>query len=145
MRFRPAAIIFPGVTVLAVAAISQIAVHSVSDGVFTAQQADRGKASYATNCAVCHGDQLEGGGESGPSLSGDDFTLAWGGHTIAELVNRIHDTMPANEPGKLSRDEVTAITAFILASNKFPPGSTELPSDPQSLSQIRIDAVPHAK
>ena len=138
------AVIPLGLTVFAAAAIFQDIPRSASGGVFTVEQAKRGKASFETNCALCHGEQLDGS-ESGPSLSGEEFTLAWGGHTVAELLDRIHDTMPADRPGKLSREEVTGIVAYILSFNKFPAGNTELPSDAELLKQIRIDPRSAAK
>ena len=35
---------------------------SVWDGVFTAEQADRGAAAYKTSCSECHGGDLMGDG-----------------------------------------------------------------------------------
>ena len=39
---------------------------------FTADQAAAGEAAYATQCAVCHGENLSDG-EFGPPLSGSNF------------------------------------------------------------------------
>src|ERR1700677_4631375 len=36
---------------------------SVWDGVYTAEQADRGKALYGKQCASCHGAGLDGSGQ----------------------------------------------------------------------------------
>jgi mono/diheme cytochrome c family protein len=144
MKFQLAVVVPLGLSVLAAVAISQNVTRSASDGIYTAEQAKRGKASFETNCAVCHGDQLDGS-ESAPSLSGDDFTLAWGGHTVGELVDRIHNTMPPDHPGTISRDEATGIAAYVLSVNKFPAGTAELTSDEEQLKQIRIDATASAK
>src|SRR5207244_6583391 len=40
---------------------------SVNEGIYTAAQADRGKAVYAMNCAGCPGGKAEGG-TAGPTL-----------------------------------------------------------------------------
>jgi mono/diheme cytochrome c family protein len=134
-----------GLAVLAAAAvIPQDVTRNASDGVFTVEQAKRGQASFETNCAVCHGEAMDGS-ESGPSLSGEDFRLAWGGHNVSEMVDRIQTTMPSDHPGKLSREQATDISAYILSFNKFPAGTTEMPSSADSLKQIRIDAMKTAK
>src|ERR1700721_1956122 len=39
---------------------------SVWDGVYTAGQADRGKALYGKQCASCHGAGLDGSGQAPP-------------------------------------------------------------------------------
>src|SRR4051812_35764860 len=46
--------------------------RSISDGVYTLQQANRGKSIYSEQCANCHGAQLNGGDET-PPLIGDRF------------------------------------------------------------------------
>jgi S-disulfanyl-L-cysteine oxidoreductase SoxD len=145
MKLQLAVIVFIGLTVLGAAAICQNAGRSTSDGVFTVEQANRGKASFKANCATCHGEQLDGGGESGPPLSGGDFMQDWSGQTVGDLVDRIHNTMPADNPGKLSREEDADIVAYILSVNKFPAGTKELPPDAELLKQIRISAAPPAK
>src|SRR5215469_14372645 len=115
------------VTVLAAAvAFSQEATLSVWDGVYSADQAKRGESAYATNCASCHGDQLNGG-EMAPPLAGGEFMSNWNGLTLGDLFDRIRSTMPASKPGSLSRETNADILSFILAFNKFPAGDKELP------------------
>jgi mono/diheme cytochrome c family protein len=38
------------------------ATRSVNEGVYTADQAKKGEATYKEQCAACHGDNLEGSG-----------------------------------------------------------------------------------
>jgi mono/diheme cytochrome c family protein len=137
MHIKPAVVTPCCLAVLAAVAICQNVTRSASDGVFTVEQAKRGQTSFKANCAVCHGDEMDGG-ESGPSLSGDDFKLAWEGHNVGELVDRIQKTMPSDHPGKLSREEDTDIAAYILSFNKYPAGTAELPPNAESLKQILI-------
>jgi mono/diheme cytochrome c family protein len=142
MRFKFAMIATSGLVVFAVgaaAAVSQNATRSVWDGVYTTGQAKRGQTSFGNNCGACHGEELDGS-ESAPTLTGHEFMLVWGGRNLSDLLNRIHDTMPAGQPGKLSREEDADILAYILAFNKFPAGASELPTQSEILKQIRLDA-----
>jgi S-disulfanyl-L-cysteine oxidoreductase SoxD len=118
---------------------AQSAGRNVWSGVFTAAQADRGKALFAANCAKCHGDTLQGEDQA-PQLAGSNFMSNWNGENVGDLVDRIHSSMPADNPGSLSLASATDLATFILSSNQIPAGATELPHDQQLQSQIRIDA-----
>ncbi len=133
---------------LAIAALSfgvapalkaQGASRSVWSGVFTAAQAERGKALYAVNCARCHGPTLAGG--EAPGLAGSNFLSNWNGESIAALVDRIRTSMPADDPGKIGAASATDLVALILSSNQIPAGENELPRDAQIQAQIRLDAL----
>ncbi|MEO7688560.1 MAG: cytochrome c [Sphingomonas sp.] len=121
----------------AVATNAQSAANSVWGGAYTTEQAERGKAAYATNCAACHGPALTGG-DSAPPLSGGVFLNNWNGTTTGELFSRIHDTMPASDPGSLSGKTVSDIEAFMLQANGFPAGTAPLPTDPQLMTATKI-------
>ena len=123
---------------------AQNAARSIWDGVYTAAQADRGKAQYLQNCARCHVQSLDGSDEV-PPLQGAHFTANWDGQTVADLVHRIYTTMPMDNPGHLSIATATDLVAFLLASNQIPAGSAELTSNPPGQSQIRIDTSKPAK
>ena len=114
--------------------------RSVWDGVFTAEQAKRGQALYGTECARCHGDELNGG-ESAPPLAGAEFMSNWTGLTVGDLFERTRISMPQDKPGKLSRQQNADILAFVLSSNRFPAGKTELATQTEVLKQIKIDAT----
>ena len=100
---------------------------SVVDGAYTDAQAARGSDQYAQNCAACHGSGLNGNGEA-PALVGAEFVSDWAGLTLGDLVERIHNTMPQDNPGKLSRQQYADILSFILKSNGYPAGQKELDS-----------------
>jgi quinoprotein glucose dehydrogenase len=119
---------------------AQGAPRSSWSGVFTSAQVDRGKALFMDNCAKCHGENLAGD-EAAPQLAGPDFLSNWNGETVSDLVDRIHTTMPADDPGKLSLASATDIASFILSSNQMPAGAAELPRDQQLQAQVRIDAL----
>lgn len=118
---------------------AQEATRSVWDGVYTQEQADRGRPLYNQHCASCHADTLMGG-EMSPPLVGGEFLSNWNGLTLGELFERIRTTMPQNKPGKLTREVNADIIAYILSVNKFPVGKTELPHAAEFLKDIRIDS-----
>lgn len=125
--------------VLAAALYAQDVTKSVWDGVYTAAQSKRGQPLYNQNCSVCHGDTLTGG-EMAPPLTGGDFLSNWNGLTAGDLFERIRTSMPASDPGKLSREVNADILAYILSVNQFPAGNAELDRRTEYLKQIRIDA-----
>ena len=113
--------------------------RNVWDGVFTADQAAQGKAAFDNKCATCHGAELTGA-EMAPPLAGGQFLGNWSGQAVGDLFVRIHTTMPANDPGSLNNAETASILAYILSFNKFPAGTTPLPSDDAALSAIALTA-----
>ena len=116
-----------------------LAPRSVWDGVYTEEQAKRGAALYAKECAGCHGTQLTGG-EEAPALTGSTFTSNWNGLTLGELFERTRTTMPQNDPSKVSRQQHADILAFVLSFNRFPAGKVELPTQTEVLREIRFEA-----
>jgi mono/diheme cytochrome c family protein len=115
------------------------ATKSVSEGVYTAEQAKRGEAVYKEQCAACHGDNLEGSGPM-PALSGPDFVKSWKGKTVADLFDKTHSSMPATAPGSLTEKQTADIIAYLLSVAKFPAGSTELAASIDPLKLISLDA-----
>jgi hypothetical protein len=87
---------------------------------------------------MCHGDTL-GGGDEAPALAGGEFLSNWNGLTVGDLFERIRTSMPFNKPQSLNRETNAAILSYILSVNKFPAGSTELPTQTEVLKLIRLD------
>jgi mono/diheme cytochrome c family protein len=112
--------------------------RTVTEGVYTEEQAMRGQAVYKDRCAPCHGATL-GGGQA-PPLAGDELIRAWGG-PLSDLVNKIQHTMPANDPGKLTRQQSADIVAYMLLVGKFPAGRAELGAEEAMLKQITFPAA----
>jgi len=123
----------------ATSAATAPAARSVWDGVYTADQLDRGKKAYNSSCARCHGDSLLGNDDA-PALVGKDFLTKWSGKSVGEVVQLTYKTMPSDGPGKLSRKQSADMVAYILNSNDFPVGKTELPPDADTLNTILIQA-----
>jgi hypothetical protein len=49
--------------------------------------------------------------------------------------------MPLDSPGKLSRQQNVDVIAFILKTNAWPSGTTELPPESGALKQIKIETA----
>jgi S-disulfanyl-L-cysteine oxidoreductase SoxD len=113
--------------------------RSVWDSVYTDEQGKRGQAVYAEKCARCHMDTLTGDDDA-PPLSGGEFLAHWDGLTVGALHDLIRVTMPDDDPGTVSRREITDVLAYILTFNGFPAGRIELPMDSDSLKAIQFDA-----
>lgn len=110
--------------------------RSAKDGVYSDEQAKRGQATYKAQCAACHGQALNG--NLGPPLTGDDFNSAWSARPLSDVVNKIQITMPANDPGKLTREQATDVVAYLLQVGTFPAGRTDLAADEAALQQIAL-------
>ena len=91
-----------------------VAAAPENDG-FT-NQAESGAAIYASNCASCHGANLEGS-RLGPLLSGRSFLQRWGEQTPALLLGNIKANMPPGGGNNISDQDYLHITAHILAVN----------------------------
>jgi mono/diheme cytochrome c family protein len=108
-------------------------------GVYTAAQQKRGATIYNRECSTCHGETLKGG-EGAPAIAGPPFWASYGGQTVADLFDRIRQTMPAppEQPGKLTPQEYADVVAHILSVNGLPAGDVELPADVEQLKRFRI-------
>jgi alcohol dehydrogenase (cytochrome c) len=91
---------------------------------YSSEQAAQGETLFKQKCAVCHGDQLQGG--AGPTLVGNQFFLRYRGQPLSALWSTIHTQMPLNAPGTLSPTESLALVAFILQKNGFPAGPSPI-------------------
>lgn len=126
---RSAVMLYLGVAA-SVAGLAQSAGsgRSVWDGVFTNEQADRGRIPFAANCAECHGGNLEGGESA--ALVGDKFWTGWSQQTVGDLLAYVSRNMPRSEDGTLagtlSAGTYAEIVAHILQANGFPAGKGEL-------------------
>jgi len=94
---------------------------TVWDGVFTAEQAARGKTIFAAACTDCHGANL-----SAPNrlpLKGEVFLNHWMEGGLEALFARVQ-SMPNR--ANLNENAHLDVLAFLLDANGFPAGSREL-------------------
>jgi S-disulfanyl-L-cysteine oxidoreductase SoxD len=115
------------------------------DGVYTEDQARRGEPMYQQYCASCHGPDMSGG-EMAPGLTGGEFSSNWNDLTLGQLFDRMRTSMPQNNPGSLTRQQIADILAFILSKGNAPAGQTELPTQSEVLGTIKYTSMnPKAK
>jgi mono/diheme cytochrome c family protein len=108
------------------------ATASVVDGVFTSDQADRGKKEFQQICSACH---------TVAEHTGKNFESRWNGSTVGDVFDLVSNTMPESDPGGLKPDEYASILAFFLRESGFKDGAKELPSDLELLKKIRIETL----
>ena len=142
-------------------------IRSVWDGVYTKEQAKRGRPVYGKYCTECHGDtpvalapvrpnqmllegQLDflrvsdpdvGGFASAPPLSGGVFLRGWKGQTVGNLYQYARTAMPQETPGSLTDQQYADIIAYMFNLSSLPAGENELPPDAQQLNMIIIEPV----
>ncbi len=104
-------------------------------GVYTAEQAVKGKEVFHGACLGCH---------TTASHTGAAFALRWFGKPLGELYDYVSQLMPKSGPGTLTEDEYVWVIAYILKLNGMPAGSTELHADPAWLRSVRVDSTTKA-
>lgn len=102
---------------------------------FTDEQADDGAATYAIQCAACHGPELQGG-PFGPPLKGSAFEGRWGGAPLDELFGYIRASMPPAAVGQLGDETYAAVLAHVLRANGAEPGDVRLAADFEALADM---------
>jgi mono/diheme cytochrome c family protein len=126
----------PGAAQTATAANGQ---RTTWSGVYSEAQAKRGEALYAEKCASCHAPDLSGLDQA-PALVGADFNTNWNDLSINDFFERIRISMPADNPGSLSREQVADLVAFTLAKGNFPAGTSDLGAQADVLKGISFAA-----
>lgn len=131
-------LVVANVLVLAHASTTAQTAKTIWDGVFTQEQAQRGRGFYSEHCATCHGANLEGAEHR--ALTGDRFWTSWQDTTVDRLLTHVSTNMPHSEDGSLKGTlgaRVYAdIVAYILSRNDFPAGAAEL--NAASVAGVRI-------
>lgn len=138
-----AAVVILGLSGIALVSVPAHAAEpgiSAMQGVYTKDQAARGKARYFTACAACHGGVLQGDGDA-PELAGKSFMKRWGNQSVSALFTFAASQMPVGRPGSLGAQGYADVIAFILANNGLPDGARELPANEQALEGIIIETA----
>ena len=128
------AIVTCGVVLLSVVGAGAIADQatqtSVTAGVYTAAQADRGEVLFRGQCASCHA----------PNRFTDDlFYSSFAGKPLWEMFDIISDTMPGDNPASLKAEEYADVIAYLLKLNAFPTGAVDLAPTKDVLIAIQME------
>jgi cytochrome c len=86
----------------------------VPEAVAASSQVERGRAVYAENCAVCHGEDGRGGAGFGNPIWGEGAQIRKFRHAAGLLEYNLM-LMPFDDPTRVSDEDKLAVTAYILA------------------------------
>lgn len=106
---------------------------SVLAGVYTPEQAERGKTTFDNVCSACH---------TVAEHTGKNFQAKWDGTSVADAYDLISSIMPDGNPGSLKPQEYIDVIAFFLKQSGYPEGKAELPPDSAKLKDVKIVALP---
>ena len=102
---------------------------AASDTYYTAEQGSRGASIFSASCAGCHTDR---------EFSGRIFEVSWSGKSLFQFYDFIRTAMPDDDPGSLTDQEYADLVAYVLQSNGYSTGGSELPPRPDVLSSLRF-------
>ena len=106
---------------------------------FSADQVGPGKAAFAAECAMCHGDHLEG--RTAPALAGQGFAPRTNSTmTVGGIYQYMTTNMPAEKPGKLKPEEYANIMAYLLHENGYAPSGKALSPATAGNDQQQFDS-----
>lgn len=124
-------------------ASAQDVATTIADGVYSAEQAQRGKGVFDSVCARCHGIKGNGAGDpemvAGPPVARGSFLRKWESNSLGALFEYVRTTMPTDNPQSLSDQQYVDAIAQMLALSNLPTGEDELPTEVESLDHIIIE------
>src|SRR5262245_32599693 len=121
-----------------------------ASGFYSAEQAGRGKALFASACGSCHtADASRPADTEIPkrlpiALAGPTFMRKWA--TTGDLFSKVSTSMPVDRRigvGGLKHEEFVDIVAFLLQVNGLTAGR-QLPSDPEAMKKALFPRAPTA-
>lgn len=116
--------------------------RTIWDGVFTAAQAEAGKALYTANCQTCHGTTGRGG-PGGPPITGAGFNKKWVDSSVLDFYTFAHTNMPPGRAGTIGNEQdYVNIVAYVLDMHGADPGTSELVYNEEQLGNIFIVKKP---
>ncbi len=100
-------------------------------GIFTDDQARRGRTTFNEVCSECH---------TTSEFRGRSFQSNWGRRTVYSFFRTVRSTMPDDNPGGLEEQVYLDVVSYILSINGHDGGSSELSAD-SPMRDVRI--APH--
>ena len=131
--FRPRHVLLAaGVLLLIVAAAraGQAVQRSITEGVYSAEQAKRGRVTFDAECTNCH--------DTG-KFTDPKFMEHFAGQPLKSLFDTVK-TMPEDNPGSLRAQEYADILSFFLELNGFPAGADDLKGTDEVMTAVRMEA-----
>jgi cytochrome c len=132
---------FPAAAATILTMVSANAFGQDVAGTFTQAQVAAGRQDYLTNCASCHGADLNGSNlnseDQPPPLTGETFNIDMANETIHGLYKFISTSMPNGSVGSLSPEKYRNIVSFLLAANGAKPGPSPLNDE----SDVKVSAI----
>ena len=98
-------------------------------GFYTVEQAARGRASFVMNCEECH---------SSSEFRGEDFEWTWRRQTVWNFYRDLIQTMPEDNPGALSDQTYADVIAYVLQTNEYSAGDSELMPTKEAMDVIAL-------
>jgi mono/diheme cytochrome c family protein len=112
------------------AAAARGAPSRTSQGAYSSAQAVRGEKAYRINCGSCH---------APTAYTGASFLQLWVGRSAYDMVSLLRQTMPNDEPGRLTKQQYVDIVAYLFKLNGYPAGARSLPTADADLRRVAID------
>ena len=98
-------------------------------GVYTTEQAAKGKDVHGAACLSCH---------KAAEFMGEKFWSTLVDRPLLEFFKYIKSDMPQDNPGSLSDDDYVNVIAYIFSLNTMPAGQKPLASDTTTLAKIKV-------
>lgn len=120
--------LFTSAALVSAGAAADDARRSTAVGVYTAEQAQTGRAVHEEYCAKCHHYSYFQGA----------FLISWRNQPVSGLYDLIKLKMPEDRPGALKPKEYAALLAYIFELNDLPAGEEKLSHKHEAMEQILI-------
>jgi mono/diheme cytochrome c family protein len=120
-----------GVPATARAQAADTTVLTSLTGVYTPEQATKGKDIAAAACLSCH---------KPAEHTGPRFWDTLVNRSIWDFFSYLKKDMPQDNPGSLGDEDYAAVVSYIFSLNSMPAGTKPLPTDSVSLSKIKVVA-----
>jgi mono/diheme cytochrome c family protein len=101
--------------------------RSTKDGVFTADQVERGKSVYEQSCKNCHQADFY-----------SERLQRWQNKSVSDLFEAVSTAMPADNVGSLATSQYVDVLAYVFSITGSPVGKSELTAD--NMESVKIAA-----
>ena len=113
-----------GLVAVCSASLSSV-VTTTQDGVFSPDQAERGRVVYESHCIACHETDFY-----------QEKLAVWQSELVVDFFDALSATMPAENPGGLTNAQYLDVLAYVFSITGSPAGDAELTLD--TIASIEI-------